>query len=130
MDIINCFNVSKQFGFFFALKKISFKIKENTTFGILGPNGAGKTTLIKLLSGLLNPTDGDITINGLNYKNHPRRIKLNTGVITDKSFLYEDLTIYENLKFYDNLHYSFKKSKTKAKIDRYAELFSLVDWIF
>ncbi|MBY9015090.1 MAG: ABC transporter ATP-binding protein [Candidatus Lokiarchaeota archaeon] len=130
MDIINCINISKQFGFFLALKKISFKIEENTTFGILGPNGAGKTTMIKILSGLMNPTHGDIIINGLNYKDHPRSIKQDIGVITDKSFLYEDLTMYENLKFYDNLYYNFKKSQTKVKIDRYTELFNLDDWVF
>ena len=130
MEIINCINISKQFGFFFALQKISFTIEENTTFGILGSNGAGKTTLIKLLSGLINPTYGNVLINGLNYKDHPRRIKQSIGVITDKSFLYEDLTIYENLKFYDNLYYNFKKPHTKAKIDRYTEIFKLDDWVF
>ncbi len=55
-ELINCNNVSKQFGYFFALKKISFKVREHTIFGIAGANGAGKTTLIKILSGLLKPT--------------------------------------------------------------------------
>ena len=129
MDVIKCSNISKQFNFFFALKKISFNVKEHTTFGILGSNGAGKTTLIRILSGLMSPTHGDIKINGFSYKDHSRSIKQNIGIITDKSFLYEDLTIYENLKFYDNLNYNFKKPQIKAKIERYTKLFNLEDWV-
>ena len=130
MDIINCTNISKLFGFFYAIRRISFEIEQNTTIGILGPNGAGKTTLVKLLSGLSNPTHGDIIINGMNYKEHSGIIKQNIGVIIDKSFLYEDLTIYENLKFYDSLYSNSKKSQIKVKIEKYAELFNLNEWLF
>ena len=69
-ELINCVNVSKQFGYFFALKKISFKVKNNTIFGIAGANGVGKTTLIKILSGLLKPSMGQIIIEGMNYEEH------------------------------------------------------------
>ena len=130
MDIIKCFNLSKQFGFFYAIKKVSFEIEENTTIGILGPNGAGKTTLIKLLSGLLKPTKGNITINGMSYNENPLSIKQNIGILTDRSFLYEDLTLYENLKFYYNLYHNSKNHQIKAKIEKYAELFNLNEWIF
>lgn len=130
MGIINSLNLSKQFGFFYAIKKFTFKIEENTIFGILGLNGAGKTTLIKLLSGLLSPTRGEIIIDGMNYKEHPKSIKQKIGVITDKSFLYEDLTIYENLKFYNNLYNRSKKSQIREKIERYLEQFKLQQWMF
>ena len=128
-SIITCTNVSKRFGFFYALKKVSFKIRENSIFGIVGGNGAGKTTLIKIMSGLMVPTKGEILIEGLNYKEHANRIKKIIGTISDKSFLYEELTIYENLKFYDNLHFNFKKDKIQAKVEQFTTLFNLTDWL-
>ncbi|UCC18198.1 MAG: ABC transporter ATP-binding protein [Promethearchaeota archaeon] len=130
MGIIRSFNLSKQFGFFYAIKDFTFEIDESSTFGVIGPNGAGKTTLIKLLSGLLSPTHGKIIIDGMNYIDHPKNIKQNIGVITDRSFLYEDLTIYENLKFYSNLYKNSKKSQIREKIEKFLEHFNLQDWIF
>ncbi|MFX1355988.1 MAG: ABC transporter ATP-binding protein [Promethearchaeota archaeon] len=128
-EIINCKNVSKQFGYFFALKNISFKVKENTIFGIAGANGAGKTTLIKILSGLLKPSSGKVNIQGYNYEEDPYYIKKKTGITTDESFLYEELTISENLRFYDNLHYNFNKNDIKNKIEKYTTLFEIQDWL-
>lgn len=127
--LIDCTNVSKQFGYFFALKKVSFKIRENITVGIAGANGAGKTTLIKILSGLLSPSIGKVVIGGKNYKDHSDFLKQNIGIITDESFLYQELTIYENLKLYDNLHLNFNKKQIRTKIDQFAKKFNLIDWI-
>ncbi|KKM95303.1 hypothetical protein LCGC14_1189600, partial [marine sediment metagenome] len=106
-NLIRCVKVSKQFGFFFALKNVSFEIRKNTIFGIAGANGAGKTTLIKIICGLLSPTLGKIVIDGMNYVDHSNIIKQNIGITTDESFLYEELTLYENLKYYGNLHLLF-----------------------
>lgn len=127
-ELIICKNVSKQFGYFFALKKISFNIREHSIFGIAGANGAGKTTLIKILSGILNPTYGKIEIGGLNYNNHSIEIKQEIGITSDESFLYEELTIFENLKFYNNLHLNFNKKDTQAKIEQFTKKFNLSDW--
>jgi len=128
--LLECDNVSKQYGFFFALKNISFNVKENTILGIAGANGAGKTTLINILSGLNAPTSGKILINGLNYKENYRNIKRLIGTITSKSFLYEELSIYENLKFYSKLYSVYEKSEFKEKIEKYANNFNLSDWIY
>lgn len=128
-EIINCKNISKQFGYFFALKDISFKVTENTVFGIAGANGAGKTTLIKILSGLMNPSSGKVYIQGKNYTENPFLIKEMIGINTEESFLYEELTINENLEFYDNLHYNFNKSQIRNKVENYAELFEIHDWL-
>ncbi|MFW9783051.1 MAG: ABC transporter ATP-binding protein [Candidatus Heimdallarchaeota archaeon] len=128
-EIINCKNVSKQFGYFFALKDISFKVIANTIFGIAGANGAGKTTLIKILSGLMNPSSGKVYIQGNNYTENPFLIKEMIGINTEESFLYEELTINENLEFYDNLHYNFNKSQIRNKVENYAELFEIHDWL-
>jgi ABC-2 type transport system ATP-binding protein len=121
--------VSKKFEYFFALENISFNVKKNTFFGIVGENGAGKTTLLKILCGLTSPSFGNLTINGLNYKESGNQIKEIIGVSADESFLYDELTIYENLKFFDNLHFNFNKNELKNKINRLTTLFNLNDWI-
>jgi ABC-type multidrug transport system ATPase subunit len=128
-ELINCVNVSKRYGYFFALKNISFKTKENTIIGIAGANGAGKTTLIKILCGLITPTLGKIVIKGMDYEHHSNIIKKKIGISTDESFLYEELTIFENLKFYDNLHHNFDKNRIKTKIEQFAKKFNLTEWI-
>lgn len=127
--IINCENVSKKFGYFFALKKISFQVNKDTIFGIAGANGAGKTTLIKVLSGLLKPTNGRISLGGLNYDDNSTLLRQNIGITTDESFLFEELTIFENLKYYANLHLNFDKRNILTKINQYCKDFNLTDWI-
>ncbi len=128
-NLINCNNISKQYGFFFALKNNSFTIKKSTIFGIAGANGAGKTTLIKILSGLIKPTFGNVEIGGMNYKENSRIIYQNIGITIDESFLYEELTVYENLKFYCNLHLIFEKGDIMREINKLVERFELTDWI-
>ena len=128
-ELINCINLSKQFGYFFALKNISFTAKENIIIGIAGANGAGKTTLIKTLCGLITPTLGKIEIQRMNYEQHSKTIKKKIGISIDESFLYEELTIYENLKFYDNLHLNFNKDIIQTKTERFAQKFNLTEWI-
>jgi ABC-type multidrug transport system ATPase subunit len=128
--LLECDNISKQYGFFFALNNISFNVEENSILGIVGANGAGKTTLIKILSGLSTPTSGKILINGLNYKENNRNIKQLIGTISSKSFLYEELSIYENLKFYSKLYSVYEKHEFKEKIEQYVDSFNLSDWIY
>ncbi|MFW9970635.1 MAG: ABC transporter ATP-binding protein [Candidatus Odinarchaeota archaeon] len=128
-NIIKCVNISKQFGYFFALKNISFTIKEHSIFGIAGANGAGKTTLIKILSGLLKPTIGNVEIEGMNYNHHSDILKQNIGITTDESYLYNELTIFENLLFYGYLHLNFNRSILKSRIEQLVEQFNLKDWI-
>jgi len=128
--LLECDNISKQYGFFFALNKISFRLDENSILGVIGANGAGKTTLIRILSGLTSPTSGKIVIKGKDYKTNDKSIKQIIGTITNKSFLYEELTIYENLKFYSKLYSVYDKHTFKEQIERYAEQFNLSDWIF
>ena len=128
--LLECESVSKQYGFFFALNKISFHLDQNSILGLFGDNGAVKTTLIRILSGLTSPTSGTIVIKGRNYKTDTKSIKHIIGTITDKSFLYEELSIYENLKFYSKLYSVYEKHETQAKIEHYAEKFNLSDWIY
>ena len=126
---IVCKNVSKRYGYFFALKNISLTIGRNQIFGLVGENGAGKTTLIKILSGLLRQSAGEVIITGLNFKDNPIQIKKQIGILTDECFLYNELTIFENLKFYAKLHSTYESDKINAKIEKYTKLFNINDWI-
>ena len=127
--VIKCSKVSKQFGYFIALRNISLNIKKNIIYGFIGENGAGKTTLIKILAGLLKPTTGLVNINGLNYAQNANQIKKKIGLLTDEQFLYEDLSIYENLRFYDKIHFNFDKDELRTKIEKYTKMLNLFDWI-
>ncbi len=86
--------VSKHFGGFKALDRISFEVRKGEVLGLLGPNGAGKTTLIKILVGLYEPTEGSIFVAG---RKDPREIRRNVGYMSQKFSLYSDLTVKENL---------------------------------
>lgn len=127
--VLSCKGISKSFGFFFALKNISFNLNSNSILGVLGANGAGKTTLIKILSGILRPNKGEISITGMPFDTTSSTIRKKLGVITDQSFLYDELTIYENLKFYENLFNIFDKDEIKKNIEHYTKLFNIYDWV-
>ncbi len=127
-ELIRCTKVSKSFGYFYAIKNISFSIKQNSIFGLLGANGAGKTTLIKILSGLLKPNEGEIIIAGMSFDKMPIEIRKTLGIMIDQSFLFEDLTIYENLKFYSNIFGHFNVKKINNQIEKFTKLFNLADW--
>ncbi len=128
-NLLRCTNLSRTFGYFMALKKISFEIAQNSTVGILGSNGAGKTTLLRIIAGLLSPTSGEISVAGMNYTDNPSEIKSRLGIFLDQSFLYQDFTIFENLKFYAHLFGQFDKTAIKEMIDRYTTLFNINEWI-
>ena len=88
----------------FSVNDISLNIDKNEIYGILGPNGAGKTTLISMLSGLIKPTSGSFTINGLSPKKDNSKIKQIIGVVPQEYTLYPTLTAKENLLFFGSLY--------------------------
>lgn len=83
---------------FLANNDISFSAKNGEVFGILGPNGAGKTTLLRIIAGIMEPTKGTVTINGLNYKKNSIEIKKQIAFLTGSTKLYNDISPYELLK--------------------------------
>lgn len=87
-----------------ALSAIDLKIYKNQIHGILGPNGAGKTTLISILCGLLKPSTGTVTVNNLNFSEHPLEIKKQIGVVPQEYALYPTLTAYENLLYFGAMY--------------------------
>lgn len=94
-NMIETKELSKKFKRQYANDKISMTVRENTIYGLLGPNGAGKSTLLKLLTGMLNPTSGEILFAGKTWE---RRNLLEIGALIETPPLYENLSAYENLK--------------------------------
>lgn len=93
-------HISKSYGETTALKDISFEIEKDEMFGFIGPDGAGKTTLFRILTTLLLPGAGSVTINGWDVVKDFRDIRNNIGYMPGRFSLYQDLTVEENLKFF------------------------------
>lgn len=87
-----------------ALDHVSFDFKEGEIIGVIGHNGAGKTTLLKLLSGLITPTSGDLTVNGIDVVRDPDGIKATLGYLSEESRLYETMTVDEYLSFFGEIY--------------------------
>ena len=115
-DIIKVNALSKKFGKFTAVDKITFSVKRGEVFGFLGANGAGKTTCIKMLCGLLQPTTGMATVGGFDIYKETEKIKLNIGYMSQKFSLYEDLTVTENIELYAGI-YQLSRRKIKSKTE-------------
>jgi len=93
-------DLTKRFGDFTAVDRVSFTVERGTIFGFLGPNGAGKTTTIRVLLGLLKPTSGTATVLGFDVVRQTNEIKKRIGYMSQRFSLYDDLTVDENLNFY------------------------------
>jgi ABC-2 type transport system ATP-binding protein len=114
--VISVSNLVKKFGSFIANDNLSFEVYEGEIFGFLGANGAGKTTAIRILSGLSEPTSGEVIVAGFNAKKQPEQIKKNIGYMCQKFSLYEDLTAKENIMLYGGI-YGMSKALIKERTD-------------
>lgn len=97
---LTCTEVSKSYGAIKALEDVSFSVKRGEVFGLIGPDGAGKTTLYRLMTTLLKPDTGRITVEGFDTVYQEKDIRRIVGYMPGKFSLYEDLTVEENLKFF------------------------------
>src|SRR5580765_6327900 len=102
--MIECENLTRRFGNFTAVDHVSFKIDKGSIFGFLGPNGSGKSTVIRMLCGLLQPTEGIGRIDGFDVTKQTDDIKNLIGYMSQKFSLYDELTVFENLQFYGRLY--------------------------
>jgi ABC-2 type transport system ATP-binding protein len=116
-SIIQISNLSKVYkdAEMYSLDDFSLDIKEGEIFGLLGPNGAGKTTLISILCGLVKPTSGTFTIDGLTYGKNANEIKKIIGVVPQEYALYPTLTARENLLYFGSM-YGLKGNDLKEKV--------------
>ncbi len=109
-------DLTRNFGDFTAVDKISFDVKKGEIFGFLGANGAGKTTTIRMLCGLLMPSSGQATVAGFDIYKEYESIKHNIGYMSQKFSLYEDLTVRENIEFYGGV-YGLTRNQIKQKTE-------------
>lgn len=110
-------DVTRKFGSFTAVDKVSFDLPRGKVFGFLGPNGSGKSTTIRMLAGLLAPTQGTITgFDGLDVSRDTERWKSRLGYMSQKFSLYLDLTVEENLRFYGSI-YGLRRETLTERID-------------
>jgi ABC-2 type transport system ATP-binding protein len=96
--------LSRTFGAFRAVDDVSFDVRRGEVFGFLGSNGAGKSTTIRMLCGLLKPTSGRATVDGIDVGREPESVKRRIGYMSQRFSLYELLTVEQNIQFYAGLY--------------------------
>lgn len=116
-------NVTKKYGDFKALDDISFKIEKGEIVGFLGKNGAGKSTTLKIIAGILEPTEGTVLINGEKYN---KKNKIKIGYMAENTPLYERLTVREFIDFMGEMR-GIKKRERKIQVNELIEKLSLKD---
>ncbi|MBN2731769.1 MAG: ABC transporter ATP-binding protein [Balneolaceae bacterium] len=119
-------NLTRMFGDFTAVDHISFDVGRGEIFGFLGANGAGKTTAIRMLIGLLEPTEGEATVAGFNVYTEAELIKKRIGYMSQKFSLYADLTVWENIRLYGGI-YGLSRDAIKSKANELLETLNLED---
>ncbi|MGA8571068.1 MAG: ABC transporter ATP-binding protein [Desulfobaccales bacterium] len=119
-------NLSRQFGDFKAVDRVSFEVNRGEIFGFLGPNGAGKSTTIRMLTGLLLPTSGEGRVGGFDIIRENDQIKKNIGYMSQRFSLYEDLTAEENLNFFGGV-YGLPAARLRERLTEVLRLVGLED---
>jgi len=119
-------DLQKSYGSLRAVDGISFEIPEGELFGFLGPNGAGKTTTLSMISGLLKPDRGRVSIGEIDVWHSPKEAKRILGLVPQDLALYEELTARENLMFWGSL-FHLPRSELKANIEVWLERVGLKD---
>lgn len=121
-------DLGKTFGRIRALNGVNLEIQEAEIFGILGPNGAGKTTLVRILSTLIKPSSGEVSVAGFTLPNGDYKLKKLIGYMPQRPSLYEDLSAKKNLEFFLNLHsHNGLRGSNINKIDQILEFVELKD---
>ncbi|MDD4150866.1 MAG: gliding motility-associated ABC transporter ATP-binding subunit GldA [Bacteroidales bacterium] len=112
-------NITKVFGKQKALNDVSFEVKSGEIIGFLGPNGAGKTTLMKIITGFIPPTEGDVFVNSLNVMEEPMAVRKVLGYLPEQNPLYQEMYIVEFLNFTAGIY------KIKNRLERIEEVIAL-----
>ncbi|MDI7261906.1 MAG: ATP-binding cassette domain-containing protein, partial [Thermodesulfobacteriota bacterium] len=110
-----------------AVNRLNLSVFEGEIFGFIGPNGAGKTTTLRMMSGILAPTEGSVTIDGIGLAGEPEKAKQRIGYIPDRPFLYEKLTGMEFLRFTADL-FGVEDGLFRGQSESLLNKFSLYDW--
>lgn len=119
-------NITKKYGNFTAVDNINFKIEEGEIIGLLGPNGAGKSTTMNMITGYIEPTEGEIIVNGYDISKKPKKAKAQIGYMPEGVPLYSDLTVKEFVTYMAELKKVGRKTR-KEKVGKIIEQTGLKD---
>jgi len=120
-------NLVKRYGTFEALKSVSLSIEEGDLYCLLGPNGAGKSTLIRILTGLMKPTSGEVNVAGLDMKRDLKKIREKVGLVSERVILYDRLTPVENLLFFASM-LRIERRVALKKIESLLDKVDMIEW--
>ncbi|MCK4226593.1 ABC transporter ATP-binding protein [candidate division WOR-3 bacterium] len=120
--------VSRRFGNLYAVKDLTLSIPDGELFTLLGPNGAGKTTTVKMIAGLIRPTEGQILVDNINVLEFPEKAKERIAYIPDQPFLYPELTGREFIIFVSRL-YKMERREIIEGMEKLFEEFRVGNWI-
>jgi ABC-2 type transport system ATP-binding protein len=122
--MIRTSGLGRRFGAAWAIRGMDLDVRRGEVLGLLGPNGAGKTTTVRLLTALIEPTEGDAWVDGLDVRRAPDDVRARVGILTETPGLYEKLSATANLDFFGRLH-GLDVATRAERIERYLRLFSL-----
>ena len=126
-NLIETFSLTKSFRDLTAVDHLNLKVRRGEVFGFLGPNGAGKTTTIRVLCGLLTPSEGHAIVTGFDVTKFPEKVKENIGYMPQRFSLYDDLTLHENLDFFGGI-YRIPAERRRTRIRQVLETVRLEDF--
>ncbi|HWA83512.1 MAG TPA: ABC transporter ATP-binding protein [Fimbriimonadaceae bacterium] len=127
-NAIESHGLTKRFGSFTAVDGLDLNVSRGSIFGLLGPNGSGKSTFIRMLCGVLQPTEGQATVNGFDVAKKPEEVKRSIGYMSQSFSLYRDLSAVENLQFFGGI-YGLKGKDLKERMDAVVELVGLQNYL-
>lgn len=117
MSVIRCVNLTRKFGNLTAVNNLNIDIPQGEIFGLVGPDGAGKTTTMRLLTGILDPTEGEGWVYDKHIVKESETLKDHIAYMSQRFGLYEDLTVMENINFYADI-YCVPKKEREPKIEK------------
>jgi ABC-2 type transport system ATP-binding protein len=126
MSIIEVRDLTRRFGGFTAVDHVSFSVEEREIFAFLGPNGAGKSTTIKMLTTLLRPTSGSMTLNGFDPVRNPKEVRTSFGIVFQDPSLDEELTAAENMELH-GLLYNVPRNLRRERTEQLLKFVELWD---
>lgn len=124
--VIRARGLTRRFGHLVAVNQLDLTVSKGEIYGFLGPNGSGKSTTIRMLCGLLIPSEGEIEVLGYDIPDEAEALRTRIGYMTQRFSLYEDLTVTENLEFIADI-YAIDRSKKKPRVEELLERYRLAD---